>query len=182
MKLVFFLEELSAKYMLEEILPKILPPEIEFQCVSFDGKQDLEKQLPVKLKAWLYTEHIRFIILRDQDSGDCKKIKEKLQMICANSGKPDVLIRIACHELESFYLGDLQAVGTAFHKPELVTKQNSRKFRNPDMLSNPAQELERLIPEYEKGSGSRAIAPHLDLTQNRSISFNALISGIKRII
>ncbi len=42
-KLVFLLEEVSAKEFLNGILPKILPPEIDFRCIPFEGKSDLEK-------------------------------------------------------------------------------------------------------------------------------------------
>jgi hypothetical protein len=182
MRLVFFLEEPSAGYMLDGVLPRLLPDNVSYLWVPFDGKQDLEKQLPRKLKGWLHTEDTRFIILRDQDGGDCKKIKARLHDICVQAGKPDVLIRIACRELESFYLGDLHAVGKGFNKPRLAETQNSRKFRNPDGLGNPIQELERLVPEYEKGSGSRVISPHLNLETNYSCSFRALITGIKMLV
>ena len=50
--LVFFLEEPSAREMLRGILPKILPADISTQFVVFSGKQDLEKRLPVRLRAW----------------------------------------------------------------------------------------------------------------------------------
>ncbi|MFT5163871.1 MAG: hypothetical protein ACI9FJ_002468, partial [Alteromonadaceae bacterium] len=39
------------------------------------------------------------------------------------------LIRIAVHELESWFLGDLTAVGKAFHDPKLAAKQQGKKFR-----------------------------------------------------
>jgi hypothetical protein len=51
-----------------------------------------------------------FVVLRDQDSGDCLEIKERLMALCGRAGKEDALVRIACRELESFYLGDLKAV------------------------------------------------------------------------
>lgn len=49
-------------------------------------------------------------MLRDKDSGDCVETKNRLAGICRDAGKPNALIRIACHELESWYLGDLSAV------------------------------------------------------------------------
>lgn len=180
MQLVFFLEEKSAEIMLDGILPKILPENVNYQCITFEGKQDLEKRLPKRLKAWLHADKTQFIVLRDQDSGDCKKIKEKLRKICVDAGRPHTLIRIACHELESFYLGDLQAVSRAFDKPNIVRLQQKKKFRNPDQLPNPVQELEKLI-EYQKISGSRKIAPYMDIDNNSSISFNMLINGIKKV-
>jgi len=106
--LVFFLEEPSAKEMLTALLPKILPPEIDSRFIVFQGKQDLEKNLLKRLRGWRVPES-GFIVLRDQDSGDCHTIKRKLSVICSEAEK-EVLVRIACHEMESFYLGDLSAV------------------------------------------------------------------------
>lgn len=103
--LVFFLEEPSAREMLKGLLPKFVPSNITVQYVVFEGKQDLEKRLPMKLKAWQKPESL-FVILRDQDSGDCLNIKSNLLEKAVSAGKPNVLVRIACHELESFYLGD----------------------------------------------------------------------------
>lgn len=181
-QLVFFLEEESAKIMLEGVLPRILPEHITYKCVVFEGKQDLEKKLLRKLKGWLNAENTHFIVLHDQDSNDCKKIKQRLRDICIEAGRPETLIRIACHELESFYLGDLKAVGTAFSKNNLAEQQLGRKFRNPDELANPVEELKRLIPEYQKLAGSRKIAPLMNLDDNRSHSFRVLIEGIRRFL
>lgn len=38
MKIVFMLEEPSAKAMLEVIAPKIVPEHVHIQYISFDGK------------------------------------------------------------------------------------------------------------------------------------------------
>jgi len=179
--LIFFLEEPSAKEMLKGILPKILPDNISAQYVVFEGKQDLEKRLPMRLRAWQQPD-AKFIVLRDKDSGNCVEIKQKLLKKCANAGKHDVLVRIACHELESYYLGDLQAVSRFTGHAQLSRLQATAKFRDPDRLANPAQELKRLAPGYQKVSGSREISPHLSLDNNRSTSFNALVCGIKSLL
>ena len=52
-ELVFLLEERSAEEMLKQILPKILPKEISCRYISFEGKQDLEKNIERKIKGWL---------------------------------------------------------------------------------------------------------------------------------
>ena len=65
----------------------------------------------------------------------------------------------------------------------LKTKQQGRKFRNPDTLDNPADELFRLTNnKYDKVSGSRAIGPYLNLKSNTSKGFNVLLSGINNLI
>ena len=180
-QIVFFLEEPSAKEMLKGVLPKILPEAVKPQYVVFQGKQDLEKRLPVRLKAW-QNPHARFVVMRDQDSGDCFKIKDNLVSKCIDAGKPDALVRIACHELESFYLGDLEAVEKSIGPENLSRQQSKAKFRNPDNLNNAAQELKKIAPTYQKVSGSRAISPNLDIDQNCSTSFNVLIAGVRRLI
>jgi hypothetical protein len=96
-ELVFLLEEPSMKETLENLLPKILSPEIKYKCIPHEGKQDLERSIPKKLKAW--TKPAKFIVIRDKDSDDCLIVKQKLLKLCQQGNKPDTLIRIACHEL-----------------------------------------------------------------------------------
>lgn len=180
-QLVFFLEEPSAREMLSGLLPKILPKSIFPRFVVFEGKQDLEKRLPIRLRAWQQPE-TTFVVLRDQDRGNCEEIKAGLISKCTKAGKPDALVRIACRELESFYLGDLQAVAKAIGPGNLGNMQQKAKYRNPDRLFNPAQELKQIAPSYQKVSGSRAIGPCLDLENNRSRSFSTLVSGVKKLV
>jgi hypothetical protein len=94
------------------------------------------------------------------------------------------LIRIACAELESFYLGDLNAVELGLGISNLAKKQQERKYRSPDALSNPSQELQNLSQrKYQKVAGSRAIAPYLKTDgSNLSNSFNVLLMGIEKLI
>ena len=95
--LVCFLEERSAQVLLETILPKILnSSEINFKYITFQGKQDLEKNLYQKLKGWKQPNSY-FLVMRDKDAGDCIGIKEKLKTITQNGGKiAETCIRIAC--------------------------------------------------------------------------------------
>ncbi|MEM9213011.1 MAG: DUF4276 family protein [Cyanobacteria bacterium P01_F01_bin.150] len=181
-ELVFFVEGRSEKVMLEAFLPTILPPHISPRCVPFEGKNDLLRRLPTKLRAWQNPQS-KFIILRDQDSGDCLKIKEKILNICRNENKNDAVVRIACRELESWSLGDLVAVEEGLQISGLVRHQNKKKFRNPDTLDNAAQELGKLTNQkYQKVSGSRAIGPHLNVKRNRSHSFRVFVEGVMRIV
>ena len=93
------------------------------------------------------------------------------------------LIRIACKELKSFYLADLQAVGQGLPIPKLAFHQNKSRFRKPDDLSNLSHELNLLTRgEYQKVSGSRAIVEFLDLENEYSTSFYHLIQGNRRMV
>ncbi|MDX2101660.1 MAG: DUF4276 family protein [Alphaproteobacteria bacterium] len=167
--LVFFLEEPSAKELLKGLLPNIINPALSVQYVIFDGKQDLDKHLGRKLRAWL-PPRPRFIVLRDQDGADCRILKRKLVEICTSSGQPDTLVRIACHELESWFLGDLAAVEIALNLKKLARQQTHQKFRTPDTLANAAEELSKITGgQYQKIAGSRDIGPHLQPDRNRSV-------------
>jgi len=182
--LVCLLEEPSAKEMLKGVLPNLLPKEIEIQYIVFEGKQDLDKQLEKRLKGW-QTPNSVFLVMRDKDAGNCVQIKQKLGDKARASGKEAVtLIRIACAELESFYLGDLNAVERGIGITHLAKKQQEKKYRTPDTLGNAAEELYKLTgKKYQKVSGSREIAAHLKIDgTNCSHSFNVLLTGIKKLL
>lgn len=178
--LVILLEEPSAKDFLLAILPTILPTHITPVFMVFEGKQDLEKQLIRKLKGWL-RPNSAFLIMRDQDSGDCLVIENRLLALCSEAGKPDAVVRIACRELESFFVGDWHAVAQAYDKPSLSNHAKAAKYRNPDNLGSPSQELKRVIHYYQKREGARLIAPHLVSERNRSPSFKALIASLDKL-
>ncbi len=182
-ELVFLLEEASASALLETLLPRILSKQVTHRLIPFEGKQDLEKQLARKIRAYR-NPHARFIILRDQDShADCRALKRKLWDLCAPTGRQDhCLVRIACTELESFYLADLQAVETALGVTGLSARQQSSKFRNPDRLASPSLELKALTNNrYQKVSGSRVIGTHIKLSNGRSASFSQLMTAIRKM-
>jgi hypothetical protein len=180
--LVCFLEEPSAKEMLKGILPRLLPDDIEPRYIVFEGKHDLEKQLARKLRGWLEPDTV-FLVMRDQDSSDCKRVKKRLSDLCREAGKPETLVRIACHELESFYFGDLNAVEKGLELANITGHQRKAKYRIPDNIINPYDELKKITNgNYQQIIGSRSIAPYLSLNNNTSHSFNVLLSGIKNAL
>ena len=181
-QLVFFLEEPSAREMLKNFLPRILPNKVTVRYVVFEGKQDLDKQLGRKLRGWRVPD-TRFVVMRDKDKADCFEVKCRLVRICRDAGKPDVLVRILCHELESWYLGDLNAVEQGLRIAGLAQKQENSRYRTPDRIANPVQELRRLTGDrYLKIAGSRDVGLHLLPDGNRSHSFKVFVSGVRRLV
>ena len=181
-EVVFFLEEESAKALLEKIFPLLIPDgsQVYPRFIVFEGKQDLEKQLVKKLRGYL-NRQARFIVMRDQDQTDCRVTKESLVNLCTSANRPETTVCIACRELEAFYLGDLQAVEAGLVIGGLAGKQEKAKFRDPDQVSFPSRELEKLTGRrYQKVAGSRAIAPHLNLDAPRSKSFRYLVNAVRR--
>jgi hypothetical protein len=179
MQLVFFLEEESMRAALEGIVPRALPGALPPIYVTHQGKQDLERSIPRKLRAW--RSPARFVIIRDQDAGECRVVKQRLAGLCRDTPHEDALIRIACRELESWFLGDLRAVERAFALKGLAKQQETEKYRDPDRLGTPSKELQRLVPGYRKVDGARMVGEHLELEGNRSQSFCSLISGLRRL-
>jgi hypothetical protein len=181
-EIVFLVEEPSMEALLLELLPRIInQTKYTFRIIPHEGKGDLQKSIPRKLRAW-QNPNAKFVILHDKDSHDCVNLKEKLMNLCPEYHKSRILIRIVCTELESWFLGDFEAIAVAFSKPNLVKRARKTKFNNPDTITNAAEELEKLLPGYQKLIGARKIAPHLELSQNRSSSFQTFLNGLQRLI
>lgn len=178
--LVFLLEEPSAQDALQAWLPGWLPSDVTPHFMVFQGKQDLEKRMVLRMRHWLQPES-RFVVMRDQDSGDCKRVKAGLVARCVEAGQPDALVRVACRELESFFVGDWQAVALAFGKPALARLAGKAIYRNPDALGSPSRELARHLPGYQKRDGARRIAPLVDPARNASRSFHALRTAVQAL-
>lgn len=180
MKLVFLLEELSMKEFLAGFLPRVLPEQVSFQLIPHEGKSDLQKSIPRKLRGWKEPD-VRFVIVQDQDSGDCQLIKQQLLERCAQGRRPDSLVRIACRELEAWFVADLASVEEAFSVRGLAARQDRRNYRAPDRLGTPSRELEQLVPGYGKVSGARTLGPVLRVDNRRSASFSCFVAGLKRL-
>jgi len=60
-------------------------------------------------------------------------------------------------------------VAKAYNLNSLGQKQNKSKYREPDLLNSAKQELKKLVKEYYAGTHSKQIAPHLFLTENKSL-------------
>ncbi len=176
-RLVFLLEEKSLRVFLDELLPRLFPG-TECLLLAHEGKSDLEKSVTRKIRAWGEPD-VRFVVVRDQDTADCLAVKERLASLCADAGRPDSLVRIVCTELESWVLGDLDALAEAFDQPTLSKLKSKAKFRDPDKLSSAAQEVRKLVPTYQKVSGAREVTKHIVPERNRSHSFQVFLKGVR---
>jgi len=178
--IVFLLEERSMKVLLEGLIPRLFPG-LPFSCIPHEGKQDLEQSVPRKLRAWR-TPGVHFVVLRDNDSDDCFKLKQRLADLCAEGGRDDTLVRIACQELEAWYIGEPDALADAFGNESLRRIGGKALYRDPDSVVRPSAEIAKLVPEFQKVAGARRMAPHISRERNRSRSFHAFISGLERMI
>jgi hypothetical protein len=202
MHIEFLVEEPSAEAALLNILPKILEPKISCRIHPYQGKQDLLKKLPNRLKgykAWLPADW-RIVVLVDADNQDCKKLKAQLETIAStsnlstksatrNSATSQVLNRLAIEELEAWFFGDIVALNAAYPRIPL-NLSNKAKYRNPDSIVGGTWEaLERELKRvgyYSSGlpkvTAAREISQHMVPGRNRSHSFQVFHQGLLEIV
>lgn len=172
--LVILTEEESMEITLRDLVPRL--GVTEFQIITFQGVGDLEASLRAKIKAWRDTS-ARFLVIRDNDNGDCRARKQRLQgRIDAAGGARPAKIRLVIQELEAWFLGDPEALENAGY-----LKPGSRPayLRDPENHAKPVDALRKLDPAYQKTLGARRIAPHLDPDRNKASSFHATIQAIR---
>lgn len=178
-RLVLLLEEYSMKVLLDELLPRLFP-ELSFLCVPHEGKRDLEKSIPRKLKAW-QEPGARFIVVRDNDGGDCGALKQRLLGLCEGGRIAHTRVRIACQELEAWYFGDHQALADVYGERAFRGIAGRARFRDPDAIDQPSRALAELAPEFQKVSGARAMGARLAADRNTSPSFQAFLNAVRAL-
>jgi hypothetical protein len=183
-----FTEEVSSKNVFDVILPKILSENVSFRIYPHQGKQDLEKALRTSLPSISKLPGSKILITRDQDNANCRDVKDRIQEIIGENCHCEYLIRIACKELEAWFLGDLEALKKAYPRFKPEQYQSKADFRNVDKITDPDKYLLRIIPEFNYKESlpklviSETIAPFLDLKKNNSSSFKNTISAIKKLV
>ena len=196
-------EEPSAAEMLWILAPELLGPEVSFEIRVFQGKPDLLRQLPSRLRAypdWVphtYGPHWCVVVLVDEDREDCRVLKETLETIASEAGLTTrsqvrtgtpgpyhVVNRIAVEEIEAWFFGDVEALRVAYPRVS-ATLGAKAAYRDPDAIGGgTAEALEReLRAHYPAGMPkvevARTIAPHLDPDRNRSRSFQVFRDALR---
>lgn len=169
------------KEFLDRFLPRLFP-KLEFLCVPHEGKSDLEKSIPRKLRAWI-EPGVRFVVVRDNDGAQCGRVKKKLLRLCSEANRDDTLVRLACQELEAWYFGEAEALAEVYGQPDLRKLPRQARYRDPDKIVNPSSALEDLVPGFGKISGARRMGEIIStsIDRNGSHSFRVFIDGVSRI-
>ena len=202
MHLEVLVEEPSAEVALTDLLPRIVGKAHTFHIHVHQGKLDLLAKLPGRLRgyqAWL-PEDYRIVVLVDNDTGDCRVLKESLEHAAREAGLATksaaqsagdccILNRVAVEELEAWLFGDPAALLAAY--PKLPASLGTRpKYRDPDAISGGTWEaLERELrragyypPGMPKVETARNVSRHMDPERNRSKSFQVFRDGIRELV
>ncbi len=186
-------EEPSAEVALQVLVPKIVPG-TPFRIQQLHNKDSLLKKLPQWLRgyaAWVPSAGVKIVVLVDRDDDDCKVLKQKLDGFSEASGlgKSTLLNRIVIEELEAWFFGDGSAIRKAYPRvPDSLSAQAA--YRDPDAISGGTWEaLERVLQKhgYHRGglrklAAAADIAPHMDVENNRSQSFQVFRDGLRRLV
>ena len=191
-QLDILVEEVSIAEVIKVILPKVLPDGWQVNENVFirvhEGKQDLKDSIPRKLKAAQHGNSKRgFVIVQDQDANDCRALKSQLVSCCDSAlegVRKDIpyKVRIVCHELEAWYLGDMPAIAKVFPKFKVEKQENRAIFRNPDKCICPKNELKKVVGDYGQIIMAKSMAPLMDPHENRSTSFHSFFDGVLKVI
>lgn len=198
MQIEFLVEEISAKAALEQLLPRLLPGH-SCRVRVFQGWQDLLGQLKAVLQGYhrrIFREgqtELRVVVLLDGD-GICARRKAALEAKAAEAGLPTktsvgpgqlfyVLNRVAVQELEAWWLGDRQAIMTAY--PGVKPTHFKGTERAADVPLKPNDVLWEVLKKgryfltgKRKTQWATDIGRHLDTAQNTSPSFCAFRDGL----
>ncbi len=177
---VVLTEEPSARIVAESLAEKLgLSDRAIF--LQHQGKSDLEQSFPRKIGHWRAHTPPRFVVMRDNDRAVCWQLKSRLLSLLPTAATGRVKIRLVVQELESWYLGDLDAVSRAglLSETSLESHKRSATLRNPEKIGNAKQFFKARIANGGQIALARQIAPHLSLSENRSKSFHAFVSALR---
>lgn len=202
MRVEFLVEEPSIEVALENLLPKLLSPNVETAIHNFHDKLNLLNKLPARLKGyskWLPADW-RIVVLVDEDRQDCMTLKSKLEDAASEANlitksaafdrqQFQVLNRIIIEELEAWFFGDVEALVKAYPRVP-ATLAEKREYRDSDAINGGTWEvLERVLQRAGYYPGglpkievARNISQHMDPNRNHSKSFNHFVTGLQFLI
>ena len=179
-KLVFILEEPSMRSFLLGSRPRLpIPSDWEMVFRISNGFGDLKTLVNTTLRRG-WPPGTRFVILFDKDKADCRARKHDIALAIPDFRRSEVLVRVVCYELESWYFGDPDTLAERY--PRFAQVRNRSRFRSsPDAIQKPSTDI-REYSGLGKGGLAEELGPTLKLEGNRSPSLQVFLSGLQRLL
>jgi hypothetical protein len=187
--------------LLRELLPRMIDLDVSFAVHAHQGKADLLRKLPNRLRGyggWL-PQSSRIIVIVDRDDDECVRLKQVMENSAKAAnlrttraiGAPDwqVANRIAIEEMEAWFFGDWPAVRSAY--PRASNRVPSKaSYRYPDAIAGGTWEaLERVLQSADyfplglrKLELARSVGRNMDPVRNISPSFQAFRRAVEDAI
>jgi hypothetical protein len=198
MQIEFLVEDESMAEALRYLVPKMVESTVQFDIHAFQGKPDLLKSLPARMRGYAHWQSgdLRIVVIVDRDNEDCRKLKKRLDDTATDAGfrmhaharrkqSSRVLNRVAIEELEAWFFGDTDALREAY--PRVPKSLSSKKpFRDPDAIKGGTWErLEKTLQDVgyylnglPKVEVAREVARRMEPARNRSRSFQVFREGL----
>ena len=191
-------EDQSGEIAVGHILKKILGGNgsvHSWRLHRYKGISHLLKDLPSTLQAFgnSLDDSSAVVVVVDSDDRDCIKFKQDLlNVLNACNPRPNTLFRIAIEEGEAWLLGDRPALTSAYPN----AKASVLDYYNQDSICGTwevladaihpsgASQLKALgypIAGIAKCDWARNIAPHMDVDNNNSKSFQVFRDGVRKL-
>jgi len=213
MHIEFLVEDSSGGKLLEAVLPKLLGEygnPHTWNMHSYKGigripknlkasadpaKRILLDQLPRLLQGYGRTPGIdAVVVVLDTDKHDCVNFLAELKALAAAcNSTPNTLFRRAIEEVEAWYLGDRQALESAYPraKAEVLNRYVQDSVCDTwELLADAVhpggsaaiKKAGWPLPGQVKHEWAEKIGPLLELDRNVSPSFGKLRDGLRRLI
>lgn len=199
MHVEFLLEEESAAVAVDTILKRLNPNREHgtWHIQPFRGKPDLLRKLRPTMASIARAGYAdRVIVLLDADREDCVELKERIVRLAEDAGliseprsyhESPLRVRVAVTELECWFIGDPEALGTAFGR---LTSSDLRLRGEVDDLQNAWEWLERrlirrrhFVGRMRKKEVAGLVSQHMSLEpdHNTSRSFRLFLRTLREV-
>jgi len=213
MHIEILVEDSSGEKLLQVLLPQLLGPQGEphtWRLHAYKGigripqglvtkadpaKRILLDQLPKLLRGYGRTPGIdAVVVVLDTDKRDCAAFLSELKAAAdACNPAPDTLFRLAIEEIEAWYLGDRDALLTAYPRAKLDVLgkyvQDSAcgtwELLADAVHPGGSAAIKKAgwpLPGQVKHAWAEKIGPFMDPERNSSPSFGKLRDGLRRLV
>lgn len=213
MHIEILVEDSSGAKLIEVLMPWVIAAEGEshtWRIHSYKGvgripkglvtnadpaKRALLDQLPRLLSGYGRTSGIDAVVVAvDNDKRDCRKFLAELKAIQRKCNPaPTTLFRLVIEEMEAWFLGDQQALLTAYPRAKrdvLARYQQDSICDTWELLADAIYPGGRAairkegwpLPGQLKHEWTEKIAPHMNIEVNVSHSFGKFRDGLRRLV